>query len=89
MTSPLRLLDSKDARHAAAHRSAPSITDHLCAACAEHFAGVRAHLDALGVTYRLEPRLVRGLDYYTRTDVRVLPGGPGGAAGRARRRRPV
>ena len=41
--------------------------DHLCPACAEHFAAVRAHLDAMGVAYRLEPGLVRGLDYYTRT----------------------
>ena len=47
--------------------AAPRITDHLCDACAAHFAGVRAHLDALGVPYRLEPGLVRGLDYYTRT----------------------
>jgi histidyl-tRNA synthetase len=43
------------------------MTDHLCDACAAHFADVRAHLDALGIAYRLEPALVRGLDYYTRT----------------------
>jgi histidyl-tRNA synthetase len=54
------------------------ITDRLCAACAEHFAGVRAHLDALGVAYRLEPRLVRGLDYYTRTAFEVYPRGVAG-----------
>ena len=52
---------------AALNAAAPKITDRLCDACAEHFAGVRAHLDALGVRYRLEPGLVRGLDYYTRT----------------------
>ena len=46
---------------------APRITDHLCDACASHFAAVRAHLDAMGIAYRLEPTLVRGLDYYTRT----------------------
>jgi histidyl-tRNA synthetase len=46
---------------------APVITDHLCDPCAEHFADVRAHLDALGVEHRPEPGLVRGLDYYTRT----------------------
>ena len=46
---------------------APRIVDRLCEPCAEHFAAVRAHLDALGVAYRLEPGLVRGLDYYTRT----------------------
>ena len=52
---------------AALNAAAPQITDRLCDACADHFAGVRAHLDALGVHYRLEPGLVRGLDYYTRT----------------------
>src|SRR4051812_19090070 len=65
--NPLRLLDSKEPAMVELNANAPSITEHLCDACAEHFAGVRAHLDALGVAYRLEPRLVRGLDYYTRT----------------------
>ncbi|MFL5668303.1 MAG: histidine--tRNA ligase [Chloroflexota bacterium] len=63
----LRLLDSKDPAMAALNATAPRITDHLCDACREHFASVQAHLDALGVPYRLEPGLVRGLDYYTRT----------------------
>jgi histidyl-tRNA synthetase len=66
-TNPLRLLDSKDPAMAEVNAAAPRITDHLCAACAEHFAAVRAHLDAMGVAYRLEPGLVRGLDYYVRT----------------------
>lgn len=65
--SPLRLLDSKDPAMAALNADAPRITDHLCAACSDHLAGVRAHLDALGVVYRIDPGLVRGLDYYTRT----------------------
>jgi histidyl-tRNA synthetase len=63
----LRLLDSKDPAMAAINAGAPHITDRLCDACAAHFAAVRGHLDALGVRYRLEPVLVRGLDYYTRT----------------------
>jgi histidyl-tRNA synthetase len=63
----LRLLDSKDPDMAALNAAAPRITDHLCDACAAHFESVKAHLDALGVTYRVEPGLVRGLDYYTRT----------------------
>ena len=46
---------------------APRITDRLCDACAAHFDAVRAHLDTIGVAYRLESGLVRGLDYYTRT----------------------
>jgi histidyl-tRNA synthetase len=63
----LRLLDSKDPAMTALNAAAPRITDRLCDACAEHFASVRAHLDGVGVPYRLETGLVRGLDYYTRT----------------------
>jgi histidyl-tRNA synthetase len=76
--SPLRLLDSKDPALVELNRGAPRITDHLCDACATHFAGVRAHLDALGVAYSLDPLLVRGLDYYTRTAFEVYPRGVGG-----------
>jgi histidyl-tRNA synthetase len=65
--NPLRLLDSKDPDLAAINAAAPRLVDHLCDACATHFAEVQEHLDALGVPYRLEPGLVRGLDYYTRT----------------------
>ena len=65
--NPLRLLDSKDPAMAALNAMAPRIVDRLCAACADHFAALRAHLEALGIGYRLEPGLVRGLDYYTRT----------------------
>ncbi len=63
----LRLLDSKDPAMAELNASAPRITDHLCEACAAHFESVKAHLEALGVPFRVEPGLVRGLDYYTRT----------------------
>ncbi len=76
--SPLRLLDSKEPAMAEINAAAPLITDHLCVACAEHFTGLRAHLDALGIAYRLEPRLVRGLDYYTRTAFEVYPAGATG-----------
>jgi histidyl-tRNA synthetase len=65
--NPLRLLDSKDPAMVALNAGAPRIVDRLCDPCAEHFAGVRAHLDAVGIGHRLEPNLVRGLDYYTRT----------------------
>ena len=63
----LRLLDSKDPAMAGLNALAPRITDRLCAECADHFASVRTYLDALNVPYRIEPGLVRGLDYYTRT----------------------
>jgi histidyl-tRNA synthetase len=65
--NPLRLLDSKDPAMAEINAATPRIVDRLCDACAGHFAAVRAHLEAIGVGYRLEPGLVRGLDYYTRT----------------------
>ena len=65
--NPLRLLDSREPAMQELNALAPKITNLLCDACAAHFADVRAHLDALGVGYRLEPALVRGLDYYTRT----------------------
>ncbi len=66
-TSPLRVFDVKSPRVREALEAAPKIGESLCAACEEHFAAVRRTLDALGVSYRLEPTLVRGLDYYTRT----------------------
>jgi histidyl-tRNA synthetase len=66
-TNPLRVLDCKNPSCRAIMADAPRITDHLCDACAEHFDEVRRHLDARGVDYELEPTLVRGLDYYTRT----------------------
>lgn len=63
----LRLLDSKDPAMAELNAAAPRITDRLCEACAAHFEAVKAHLDALRIPFRVEPGLVRGLDYYTRT----------------------
>jgi histidyl-tRNA synthetase len=65
--SPLRVFDVKNPQVRAALAGAPRIGDSLCAACTEHFARVRSYLDMLGIHYEIEPTLVRGLDYYTRT----------------------
>jgi histidyl-tRNA synthetase len=65
--NPLRVLDCKRSACRAATRDAPRMLDHLCEACTEHFARVRAGLDALEVAYVIDAGLVRGLDYYTRT----------------------
>jgi histidyl-tRNA synthetase len=65
--NPLRAFDSEHEGTRAALASAPALLDHLSAADAEHFAEVRALLDEAGVVYALDPTLVRGLDYYTRT----------------------
>jgi histidyl-tRNA synthetase len=66
-TNPLRILDSKDERDQAAVSDAPTLHDFLDAGDKEHFAKLRGALDALETPYAVEPRLVRGLDYYTRT----------------------
>jgi histidyl-tRNA synthetase len=66
-TSPLRVFDVRSPSVRAALAGAPKIGELLCDACREHFAEVRRYLDALDVPYTLEPTLVRGLDYYTRT----------------------
>lgn len=65
--NPLRILDCKRETCREATVDAPVITGFLGPECVEHFAGVREALDAVGVAYRLDPRLVRGLDYYTKT----------------------
>jgi histidyl-tRNA synthetase len=66
-TNPLRVFDVKSPKVREALRAAPTIGDSLCADCAAHFAEVRRLLDSYGVAYTVEPTLVRGLDYYTRT----------------------
>lgn len=65
--NPLRVLDDKRPAVQDLLADAPLMADNLCDACAEHFAQVRAVLDALEVPYELNKRMVRGLDYYTRT----------------------
>ena len=73
--NPLRLLDCKiDAKLAA---SAPNSLDYLCDDCRAHFDTVRGTLDAAGVEYQVNPRLVRGLDYYTRTAFEIMAEGLG------------
>ena len=65
--NPLRILDSKNPDMQAIVEAAPVMLDYLDDESAEHFSGLRALLDAAGVSYSVNPRLVRGLDYYSRT----------------------
>ncbi|HUE67667.1 MAG TPA: histidine--tRNA ligase [Candidatus Acidoferrum sp.] len=74
----LRLLDSKVPQEQALKEGAPKITDHLCADCAAHWSAVLRLLDAAAVDYQLNPYLVRGLDYYTRTVFEFYPLGATG-----------
>ena len=66
-TNPLRLIDCKEEKCIAASEGVPYITDHLCEECAEHFSSFRTGLDRLDIDYTLNKRIVRGLDYYTKT----------------------
>jgi histidyl-tRNA synthetase len=65
--NPLRVFDCKVDGRKDFVLAAPTIADHLCEPCAAHFAAVRSGLEDAGIAYELDPRLVRGLDYYTRT----------------------
>ena len=77
-TNPLRLLDCKVPQCQPFKVDAPRITDHLCDECSEAWAAVRRLLDAASIQYRLNPYLVRGLDYYTRTVFEFYPAGATG-----------
>jgi len=66
-TNPLRILDCKVPRCGELSADIPSILDALCPACVAHWDGLRRALDAIDVGYQVDPKLVRGLDYYTRT----------------------
>lgn len=66
-SNPLRILDSKDPATQAALEGAPSLSDFLDQESKDHFAGLCELLDAMGIEYQVNPRLVRGLDYYSKT----------------------
>jgi len=77
VTNPLRVLDCKVPEDQPIIEALPKITDSLDQESKDHFAAVTAALDAAGVPYQLNPRLVRGLDYYTRTTFEFTHGGLG------------
>lgn len=74
LTNPLRVLDCKVPACKELTRSAPQISDYQCPSCKEHFETVTGLLDKGGLAYTLNPRLVRGLDYYVRTTFEVTSG---------------
>ena len=76
-TNPLRVLDSKVPAEQPIIEKLPRISDHLCADCREHFAKLKEELNLRGITYQENWRLVRGLDYYTRTTFEVTAAGLG------------
>lgn len=65
--NPMRILDCKCPECAAVAADAPVVLDYLCDECKEHFEGVKAHLNAAEIEFSVDPQIVRGLDYYTKT----------------------
>jgi histidyl-tRNA synthetase len=76
-TNPLRIFDCKIPDDQPCIDRLPHSVDHLCEPCRTHFAAVERHLGAYGIPYRVSHRLVRGLDYYTRTTFEILAGNLG------------
>ncbi len=72
--APLRLLDCKKEHDQRIAGGAPRMLQYLCDPCRAHFDGVQADLSVMGIAYRVDPSIVRGLDYYTRTAAEVFSG---------------
>ena len=73
-TNPLRILDCKKEQCRVIVGKCPSIFKYLCRDCAAHFDALKVYLDKLGITYQINPFLVRGLDYYTKTAFEIISG---------------
>ena len=75
--NPMRILDCKSPVCASLAKDAPKVIDFLCDECQNHFDGVKAHLDAAHIKYTVNPQIVRGLDYYTKTVFEFVSGDVG------------
>lgn len=78
--NPMRILDCKSPVCREIAASAPVVLDYLCDECRTHFEGVKRHLDAVGLDYTVNPKIVRGLDYYTKTVFEFISGDIGAQA---------
>ena len=74
--NPLRILDCKE--DADKLTDAPAMLDNLCEDCREHFEKLKSYLDAMQIAYEIDPRIVRGLDYYTKTVFEIITETPNG-----------
>ena len=74
--NPMRILDCKE--DAAKLTGAPAMLDNLCQECSDHFEKLKGYLAALGIEYNIDPRIVRGLDYYTKTVFEIITDTPDG-----------
>lgn len=72
--NPMRILDCKSPACSELVKDSPVMLSYLCGDCTAHFEGVKSHLDSAGISYTVNPRIVRGLDYYTRTVFEFVSG---------------
>jgi len=70
--NPLRILDCKNAECKKIYESAPVLLDNICDSCAEHFESLKKYLDIMEIPYNIDPTIVRGLDYYTKTVFEII-----------------
>lgn len=73
--NPMRILDCKEKSCKKIVEGAPMILDYLCGECDDHFTDLKKYLDALGITYKIDPLIVRGLDYYSKTVFEIINDG--------------
>ena len=73
--NPMRILDCKEASCKKIVAGAPMILDYLCGECDDHFSDLKKYLDALGIAYKVDPLIVRGLDYYSKTVFEIINDG--------------
>lgn len=70
--NPMRIMDCKSPVCKEIVKDAPKLLDHICSECADHFQAVQQYLDAMGIAYEIDPYIVRGLDYYTKTVFEIV-----------------
>ncbi len=70
--NPLRILDCKEDKCKRVVKGAPLIVDHLCGECSDHFESLKSYLETLDIEYEVDPYIVRGLDYYTKTVFEII-----------------
>ena len=72
--NPMRIIDCKNESCSEIAKGAPSILDYICGECSTHFEDTKKHLDAMGIAYEVDPTIVRGLDYYSKTVFEFISG---------------
>ncbi len=70
--NPLRILDCKSPVCSSLAEDAPKLIDNICQSCSDHFEKVKKYLDGMGISYKINPNIVRGLDYYTKTVFEIV-----------------